>query len=70
MITLIARKEFTETLRDGRFRWAAAIIFVLLLASVVMGGKHYRDVKRQHDLARAETGSPAISMILEQHDVG
>jgi ABC-2 type transport system permease protein len=55
MITQIARKEFTETLRDGRFRWAAAIVFILLLASVVMGGKHYRDVKRQHDLARAET---------------
>jgi ABC-2 type transport system permease protein len=55
MITQIARKEFTETLRDGRFRWAAAIVFGLLLASVVMGGKHYRDVKQQHDLARAET---------------
>ncbi len=46
MISQIARKEFTETLRDGRFRWAAAIVFVLLFASVVMGGKHYRDVKR------------------------
>jgi ABC-2 type transport system permease protein len=55
MITRIARKEFTEMLRDGRFRWAAAIVFVLLLASIVMGGKHYRDVKRQHDLAQAET---------------
>lgn len=64
MIARIARKEFTEMLRDGRFRWAAAIVFVLLLASIVMGGKHYRDVKRQHDLARAETrdqwlGQPA-----------
>jgi ABC-2 type transport system permease protein len=55
MIIRIARKEFTEMLRDGRFRWAAAIVFALLLASVVMGGKHYRDVKRQHDLAQAET---------------
>jgi ABC-2 type transport system permease protein len=55
MITRIARKEFTEMLRDGRFRWAAAIVFALLLASLVMGGKHYRDVKRQHDLAQAET---------------
>jgi len=55
MILQIARKEFTETLRDGRFRWSSAIVFVLLFASVVMGGKHYRDVKRQHDLARAET---------------
>jgi ABC-2 type transport system permease protein len=55
MIARIARKEFTEMLRDGRFRWAAAIVFALLLASVVMGGKHHRDVKRQHELAQAET---------------
>jgi ABC-2 type transport system permease protein len=55
MITQIARKEFTEMLRDGRFRWAASIVFVLLLASIVMGGRHYRDVKRQHDLAQAKT---------------
>lgn len=55
MIIRIARKEFTEMLRDGRFRWAAGIVFALLLAAVVMGGKHYRDVKRQHDLAQAET---------------
>jgi ABC-2 type transport system permease protein len=55
MITNIARKEFTDMLRDGRFRWATAIVFFLLLASIVMGGKHYRDVKRQHDLAQAET---------------
>lgn len=55
MIFRIARKELTEMLRDGRFRWAAAIVFALLLAALVMGGKHYRDVKRQHDLAQAET---------------
>lgn len=55
MIVKIARKEFTEMLRDGRFRWAAGIIFALLLAAILMGGKHYRDVKRQHDLAQAET---------------
>ena len=55
MITQIARKEFTEMLRDGRFRWAAAIVFILLFTSIVMGGKHYRDVKCQHDLAQAET---------------
>src|SRR5687767_484404 len=64
MITRIARKELTETLRDGRFRMAAAIVFALLLASIVMGAKHHRDVKRQHDLAQAETrdqwiGQPA-----------
>ena len=26
----IARKEFQDTWRDGRFRWAAAIVLVLL----------------------------------------
>jgi ABC-2 type transport system permease protein len=55
MIARIARKEFTEMLRDGRYAWAAAIVFALLLASIVMGGKHYREVKRQHELAQAET---------------
>ena len=55
MIVRIARKEFTEMLRDGRFRGAAVIVFALLLAAVTMGGKHYREVKRQHDLAQAET---------------
>jgi ABC-2 type transport system permease protein len=55
MVTRIARKELTEMLRDGRFRWTAAIVIALLLASIVMGTKHHREVKRQHDLAQAET---------------
>ena len=55
MITRIARKEFTEMLRDGRFRRASAIVFALLLASIMMGAKHHREVKRQHELAQAET---------------
>jgi ABC-2 type transport system permease protein len=55
MIVRIARKEFTEMLRDGRYAWAAAVVFALLLASVVMGAKHHRDVRRQHEQARAET---------------
>jgi ABC-2 type transport system permease protein len=55
MVTRIARKELIEMLRDGRFRWAAAIVFALLLASIMIGAKHHREVKRQHDLAQAET---------------
>jgi ABC-2 type transport system permease protein len=55
MVKRIARKEFTEMLRDGRFRWAGAIVLALLLASMVMGARHHREVKRQHDLAQAET---------------
>jgi ABC-2 type transport system permease protein len=55
MVKRIAGKEFKEMLRDGRFRWASAIVFALLLASMVMGAKHHREVRRQHDLAQAET---------------
>ena len=55
MIRLIARKEFTEMLRDKRFHWAAGIVLLLLLVALLTGGRHYRDVKRQHDLAQAET---------------
>jgi ABC-2 type transport system permease protein len=55
MITRIAQKEFTEMLRDGRFRWAAALVFTLLLTALALGWKHHREVKRQHDLAQAET---------------
>ncbi|MBX3276726.1 MAG: DUF3526 domain-containing protein [Acidobacteria bacterium] len=51
----VARKEFTEMMRDGRFRWAAAIVLGLLLAALVMGWKHHREVSRQHEAARRET---------------
>jgi ABC-2 type transport system permease protein len=55
MIIRIARKEFIEMLRDGRFRWAGALVFSLLLTALVLGWQHHRDIKRQHDLAQAET---------------
>lgn len=48
MIFTIAKKEFTEMLRDGRFRWSAGIVFVLLLAALLAGWRHYEDVKAQH----------------------
>lgn len=51
MIWKIARKEFTDMIRDGRFRWAAAIVFGLLLMSLAMGWKHYREVSAQRDEA-------------------
>ncbi|MEW6737878.1 MAG: DUF3526 domain-containing protein [Acidobacteriota bacterium] len=55
MIIRIARKEFTEMLRDGRYTWASIIVLVLLFISLVMGWKHYREVNTQHRLAQAET---------------
>jgi ABC-2 type transport system permease protein len=51
----IARKEMTEMIRDGRFRWAAVIVFALLIAALAAGWKGYRDVRAQHESARSET---------------
>lgn len=51
MIWTIARKEFTDLIRDGRFRWAACLVFTLLLASLAMGWKHYREVSAQREEA-------------------
>jgi ABC-2 type transport system permease protein len=50
----IARKEFIEVARDGRFRWAFGAIFTLLAASLLMGWRHYAEVNRQIEAARAE----------------
>lgn len=57
MISTIAPKEFTELLRDGRFRWAAAIILALLLVAVVAGARYQRAlVARQQAAQAAERG--------------
>jgi ABC-2 type transport system permease protein len=55
MLWIIARKELLETLRDGRFRTAAAVVIALTLASLGAGWKHYRDVSAQHEEARRGT---------------
>jgi ABC-2 type transport system permease protein len=55
VIRTIARKEFTEMTRDGRFRVTSLIVFVLLLASLVAGRQHYRETRRQQEAAQAAT---------------
>jgi ABC-2 type transport system permease protein len=55
MITRIARKEFTEMARDGRFRWAGAMVLGLLLTALAMGWKHYREVNAQREAAQRST---------------
>ena len=55
MIAKIARKEFTEYLRDGRFRWTALIIMALLLVSLGLGWKNYSDTKREREAAQADS---------------
>ena len=41
MIGTIARKEFIEIVRDGRFRWVAAIMVLLLLTAMLAGKQRY-----------------------------
>lgn len=55
MITKIARKEFTELWREGRFRISALIIFALLIVALALGGKNYIDLNREQ--VRAENES-------------
>ena len=51
----IAAKDATETWRDGRFRWAAGLLFVLLIAAIAGGIQHQSNIARQHaDAQRAE----------------
>jgi ABC-2 type transport system permease protein len=44
----IAVKDATETWRDGRFRWAAVLLFVLLIAATGGGIQHQNHIARQH----------------------
>ena len=44
MITTIAKKEFVGLIRDGRFRWCAAIMIFLLLTSLWVGYNRYQSM--------------------------
>jgi ABC-2 type transport system permease protein len=52
MILTIARKELTETLRDGRFRWSAGIVLVLLLASLFTSWRYVSTEINERELAK------------------
>jgi ABC-2 type transport system permease protein len=54
MIAKIARKEFTEMIRDGRYAWAAGIVFCLLAVALFVGWKSYAAAKEQRETARQE----------------
>lgn len=55
MITSIARKEFTEIVRDGRFKWTAAIMVLLLLTAMLAGYQKYTTAVRIQHAAQAGT---------------
>lgn len=52
MIKKIARKEFTEMMRDGRFRWMAGIVLALLLSALAIGWKQASEVRAEREAAR------------------
>ncbi|HEV7443611.1 MAG TPA: DUF3526 domain-containing protein [Steroidobacteraceae bacterium] len=53
MIRTIARKEFVELLRDGRFRSAAAVVIALLVTALIAGAYYQRDLVGQQRAAQA-----------------
>lgn len=55
MVWRIARKEFTEIVRDGRFRLLSILIVAIAAVSLAAGWKHYIDVRQQHEEAQRGT---------------
>ncbi len=53
MIRHIARKEFTDVLRDGRFRWCSILVGSLLLVSLAHGWDQTRKARQEHAAAQA-----------------
>lgn len=44
MILTVARKEFREIIRDGRIKWSALILAVMLVAALGTAGQRYADI--------------------------
>lgn len=61
MISAIARKEITETVRDGRFVVAALIIIALLLVSLGIGAQRYSEDAHQRQQAAAQLRTAFVS---------
>lgn len=55
MIFEIARKEFIEMRRDGRFRWSALIVLLLLFTALAFGWKNYATAKNEQTKAEMES---------------
>jgi ABC-2 type transport system permease protein len=53
MITIIARKEFATIWRDGRIKWTAAIIVLMLLVAVATAIQRYRDISAERAAAQS-----------------
>jgi ABC-2 type transport system permease protein len=61
MLTTIIRKEFTETMRDGRVRTATGALLLLLGGSLLYGVRQTRLLAAERDTARQLTRSHWLS---------
>jgi ABC-2 type transport system permease protein len=48
LLANIVRHEIRDVSRDGRFRWAAAVVTGLLLAALLTGWSHQRQISAEH----------------------
>lgn len=51
MMLHIAKKEFTEILREKRFQYAALIIAILMVVSILVSKNYYEKIRTEHELA-------------------
>ncbi|MDZ7359649.1 MAG: DUF3526 domain-containing protein [candidate division KSB1 bacterium] len=51
MTKTIAKKEFTEIIRDGRFRWIAGVLLLMLLVAVSLGYQQSQEIKSDREAA-------------------
>ena len=57
MIAAIARKEFSEIVRDGRFKWTAGIMALLLLTAMAAGYQKYSAYMDMQRLSQDRTNA-------------
>jgi ABC-2 type transport system permease protein len=54
-VAIIARKECIEMLRDGRFRAAGAVVFAMLLLSLLLGARQFTESRARQEAAQRLT---------------
>lgn len=52
-MVVIAKKEFIEMVRDGRFRWLSAVLLVLLVLALATGWQHAEQARTDREAARS-----------------
>ncbi len=52
MILTVARKEFREIIRDGRIKWSALILAVMLVAALGTAGQRFADISAERAAAQ------------------